>query len=126
MIRRFFSNIKFIGYEKNKAKKELNKICKWEDYGGHHHENYLSIFINNYYNIKKFKINRKLITYSAQIRSNLINKSYAKNLIKEESRIESGIIDYCIDKLGFNRNEWDNIMSSKKKYYFNYCKTFIF
>ena len=93
---------------------------------GHHHENYLSIFINNYYNIKKFKINRKLITYSAQIRSNLINKSDAKNLIKEESRIESGIIDYCIDKLGFNRNEWDNIMSSKKNTTSIIAKLFIF
>tara|TARA_X000000950_G_scaffold287495_1_gene400007 strand:+ start:21315 stop:22433 length:1119 start_codon:yes stop_codon:yes gene_type:complete len=120
----FFPILNFIDYEKSKAKIKLNKICNWEDYGGHHHENYLSIFINNYYNIEKFKINRKLITYSAQIRCGLLDKKNARDIIDNETMVDQKTIDYCIHKLGFNKEEWIEIMRREKRYYYDYRKFF--
>ena len=67
-----------INYSKSNAKKFLKKEFKFIDYGGHHHENSLSVFINKYYNKKYFGFDRDIISLSALIRQKLITKDDCK------------------------------------------------
>ena len=60
------------------VEKILKKEVNWNYYGGHHHESLLTKFVVSSYLPKKFNIDRRLTSYSAMVRSNLISKNDAK------------------------------------------------
>ena len=73
VIRPFY----YIDYQKKEAQKFLEENCNWEYYGGHHHENVFTKFTIAYWLTKKFNIDKRKITYSAQILSGEITRDYA-------------------------------------------------
>ena len=113
MVRPFF----FIKYSKAEAQDFLQKNFGWEYYGGHHHENIFTKFAITYWLPKKFKIDKRIITLSAQILSGEITR---ENAISElEKKFDEDVLDrekvFVLKKLNMSEDEFNEIMYSPNK-----------
>jgi len=94
-----FSGIKevrplyFVAQRKEDIKKFLTKEYGWEDYGGHHLENKYTAFVASYLLPKKFGIDKRVIEYSALIRSGQMTKSEAKLKLKKEPYLAGSVLE---------------------------------
>ena len=113
----------FIDYNKSEAKNFLIENYNWEDYGGHHHENLFTKFIISYWLKKKFNIDKRIITYSAQVFSGNLNRDKAIKLLKsppyENSRMELDL-ETVLNKLDLDKNEFTKIWNQKNKSFKDY------
>lgn len=112
--------LNYVEYDKAKAKKELAEVFGWTDYGGHHYENIYSKFAFGWFQFRKFNIDKRKVTLSGQIRSGLISKQDALKQLEEKPKVEDETLKYCINKLGISDKEFETIMSSDNKYYYDY------
>jgi N-acetyl sugar amidotransferase len=117
----------FLPYEKKVAKKILREKYGWIDYGGHHHENIFTKFVIAYWLPVKFGIDKRIITYSAQVLSGEISREEALQLLSKSSfnleKIEEDI-SYVLKKLDLSRNEFDKAFNGDNKYYYDYPSYF--
>lgn len=106
----------YLDYDKEKTKEFVTKEYGWKDYGGHHHESIFTRFIIGYWLPQKFGIDKRKITFSAQIRSGLRDRTQALEELKElpydRKQMELDR-EYVIKKLGFSEGEFDKIFESK-------------
>ncbi len=113
----------YLEYSKNNAKEFLKEKYKWEDYGGHHYENIYTKFIITYWLYLKFGIDKRIITYSAQVLSGEIDKKWAIDELKKapfsKDTIENDT-EYVTKKLDFTKDEFDLIFKGKNHYFFDY------
>lgn len=115
-----FNNIE---YQKNVAQKFLISEYDWEYYGGHHHENIFTKFAISYWMPRKFGIDKRIITLSAQVLNGEISRDRALEELKKlpyDSEQMERDKQYVIKKLGFSLNEFDQIWNGKNKYYWDY------
>jgi N-acetyl sugar amidotransferase len=113
----------YMQYDKSSAKELLVKEYDWKDYGGHHHESAFTKFAIAYWLPKKFGIDKRKITYSAQVRSGLISRDNALNLLSQPSYnldLMEGDKDYVLKKLGISQNEYDEIWNAPNKSIYDY------
>jgi len=99
----------------------------WEYYGGHHHENIFTKWVIGYWLPEKFKIDKRLITLSAQILSNQISREHAMELLSEPSYSKDRIIEdtnYIIKKLDLSKSEFNKIWNSPNKTFRDYPSYF--
>jgi len=119
MIRPF----NYMPYDKATARALLEKEYGWRDYGGHHHESIFTKFAIAYWLYEKFGIDKRRITYSAQIRSGLIEREKALEWLSQPpynpQQIEEDII-YISKKLGISREEFEMIWDNPNKSIFDY------
>ena len=116
MIRPFY----YLDYQKINAQQFLIKEYDWEYYGGHHHENIFTKFAIAYWMTKKFKIDKRIITYSAQILSGEIKRGDALNILKKppyNSEQMERDKDYVIKKLGLSKKEFTEIWQMTNKFF---------
>ena len=95
----------------------------WQDYGGHHHENIFTKFSIGYWQYEKFKSDKRIITYSAQIISKEIDRNTAKKIIETPPLSESDIADLkklVIKKLDLNEDGFNNIWNGSNKSFRDY------
>lgn len=113
----------FLPYKKSEAKKLLEEEYGWIDYGGHHHENIYTKFAIAWWLPEKFGIDKRIITYSAQILSGEISRDEAITLLQsspfDKRKIEKDIM-YILKKLDVKRDDFDRIFASENKYYYDY------
>jgi N-acetyl sugar amidotransferase len=113
----------YLPYMKKSAKELLKGKYGWIDYGGHHHENIFTKFAISYWLPEKFNIDKRLITYSAQILSNEISRDEALSLISESpfqvDKIDEDIT-YVIKKLGISRTDFDKVFNGPNKYFYDF------
>lgn len=107
--------LEYINYEKKTVDNVLEKELEWEDYGGHHHENIFTYFIQSYYLPKKFNIDKRKTELSAMIRSNQISRSYALEKLTNSYEYDQEVVDNVIKRLGFSAEEFDDIMMSDNR-----------
>lgn len=116
MFGEFLEPLNVMNFNKTKAIQELESQIGWRSYGEKHQESIITRFYQGYILPKKFKIDKRIIHYSALIRSNEITKEAALVAIKktpyDESLINSDK-EYVCKKLGFTIEEFDNIIQSK-------------
>lgn len=113
----------FLPYKKKDAKVLLKEKYGWIDYGGHHHENIFTKFAIQYWLPVKFGIDKRLITLSAQVMSDEITREEALLLINEPTYNSQTIeedINYVLSKIKLSRNEFNNILNSENKYFYDY------
>lgn len=113
----------FLPYKKKDAKVLLKEKYGWIDYGGHHHENIFTKFVIQYWLPVKFGIDKRLITLSAQVMSDEITREEALLLINEPTYNSQTIeedINYVLNKIKLNRDEFNNILKSENKYFYDY------
>ena len=115
--------LNYISYSYDMVEKILKDEVGWNYYGGHHHESLLTKFVVSVYLPKKFNIDRRLTSYSAMVRSNLISKEDAKKILKEKPIIpeeEINLRDYILDKLDIDKNEFNLILKKDNKNFRNF------
>lgn len=108
----------FMDYDKQAAKDLVSKEYGWRDYGGHHHESIFTRFIIGYWLPVKCGVDKRKITFSAQIRSGLRTREQALKELKELPYSQRQINldrDYVIKKLGLPEKEFEEIMKSEGK-----------
>lgn len=110
----------YMDYRKEEAKKFLKKELGWTDYGGHHHESTYTRFVISYLLPTKFKIDKRIIEYSAYVRSGQMTRNEALKKIKEPHLEDPELLRYVIDKLGLTSAEFQNMMSAEPKTFLDY------
>jgi hypothetical protein len=95
----------------------------WEYYGEHHHENVFTTFALAYWLPGKFGIDKRLITYSAQIVSGELTRNEALEKISRSQYTPQELRDlktYILKKLDLAEEEFERIWRSPNKSVFNY------
>lgn len=110
----------YINYSKEDSKKVLKKELDWTYYGGHHFESIYTRFIITNLLVKKFNIDKRIVEYSAYIRSGQMTRERALEAMKENLPEDEDIAEYCRNKLGLTTEEFEGILSSKRKTFLNY------
>lgn len=112
-----------LDYQKKNAQEILKTKYDREYYGGIHHENIFTKFVLSYWLPVKFNIDKRKISLSAQILSNAIERNAAlKELLLlpyDKGEIDNSI-KYVIKKLNFTEEEFNDIMNSENKSFFDY------
>lgn len=122
----FFNKIKevrileYMDYVKKDVDAVLKEKLNWKDYGGHHHENKFTYFIQSYYLPVKFNIDKRKTELSAQIRSGHITKEEAIRVLNTPYLYDQEIVDYVINKLGFTKEDFQKIMEAPNKSHNDY------
>lgn len=114
MIRPF----NYLNYSKAEAKVLLVNEYGWKDYGGHHHESAFTKFAIAYWLPKKFGIDKRKVTYSAQVRSGLLDRDIAMELLNQppyDPNLMEEDKNYVIKKLGITQEEFKNIWNGSNK-----------
>ena len=112
--------LEYIDYSKEMAKELNKKELGWEDPGGHHHESIFTKFFQSYYLNNKFKIDKRKRECSAKIRSNDMTREEGLKEVSTPYPVEDGIVEYTINKLGLNEEEFDKIMKAPNKSFLDY------
>jgi len=112
-----------IEYDKHLARKFLESKYDWKYYGEHHHENLFTKFAISDWLYNKFNIDKRIITYSAQVLSQSLDRNEA---IKKISKKPYDVKDldknreYVFKKLGMSSEEFMNIFKSKNCNIYDY------
>jgi N-acetyl sugar amidotransferase len=112
----FIEPLNLMNFNKTKAIKELEDQIGWRSYGEKHQESIITRFYQGYILPKKFNIDKRVIHYSALIRSNELSKEDALVSIKKSPYDESLLNsdkEYVCKKLGFSIGEFDELMQRK-------------
>jgi len=119
MVRPYY----YLDYEKKSAQDFLKKEYGWEYYGGHHHENIFTRFVISYWLPRKFNIDKRIITLSAQVISGEISRDEAIVAMKAppyDSKLMEKDKEYVIKKLGLDWDEFDKIWNQPNRTFLDY------
>jgi N-acetyl sugar amidotransferase len=120
---RWVSALNYLEFNKADAKKLIQEELNWKDYGGKHHESIYTKFFQTYILPNKFGIDKRKAHLSALICSNQINRAQALKELKEPSSkvIEANSEkEYLIKKFNITIQEFDQIMNTKAKTFYDY------
>lgn len=113
----------YLDYNKKDAQQLLISKYNWEYYGEHHHENLFTKWAISYWMYEKFGMDKRKITYSAQILNQKMNREDAIDIINkipyDPLKIEEDI-NYVIKKLDLSREEFNSIWNSPNKSFKDY------
>ncbi|MBC36023.1 MAG: hypothetical protein CL663_08295 [Bacteroidetes bacterium] len=119
----------YIEYNKQEAQDMLIQLYNWEYYGEHHHENLFTKWVISYWMYEKFKIDKRIITYSAQVLSGKISRDRAIAIISKkpynEETIESET-EFVLKKLSISKDEFNDIWKSDNKSFLDYPSYYSF
>lgn len=110
--------LEFINYNKVAAKKLLIEELGWRDYGGKHYESSFTKFFQAHYLPEKFGFDKRLAHLSSLIVSGQMSRDEALKEIREPLYEPYELVqerEFFIKKLGFNRDEWNNIMEMEPR-----------
>jgi N-acetyl sugar amidotransferase len=113
----------FIDYDKPTARRFLIEKYGWEYYGEHHHENLFTKWAIGYWEYEKFGIDKRIITYSAQILNNKITREEAIGIISKPPYNEQTIkqeTEYVLKKLEISDSEFNSIWVSQNRSFMDY------
>jgi N-acetyl sugar amidotransferase len=119
--------LNYIQYDEKEVMDLITKEFSWRDYGGKHHESKYTAFFQGYILTRKFNIDKRKLHLSALIRSGQTSRENA--LIKVKSDPYSGgeeLLDYCLKKLDFTLEEFNEIMREQPKSFLDYKSYYSF
>ena len=115
--------LNYLNYNKEEAKKVLQKQLGWEDYGGKHLESVYTRFIQNYWLPEKFGFDKRRGHLSSSIVAGLISREEALTELQKELYTKEKLIDekeYVCNKLGITTEYFDRLMKQPNKFYADY------
>ncbi len=110
----------YIDYKKTEVQEFLKKEFGWQDYGGHHMENRLSYFGNNYWWPNKIGFDLRYSEFSALVRDDQLTQKEALEKIKKPKLFDKRILDEILKRLNLTQQEFDDIMKAPNKTYRDY------
>lgn len=117
----------YIDYNKEDAKRFLEKEYDWKYYGGHHLENRMTAFFHSIYLPQKFNTDMRNNTLSALVRNGKKDRLEAWKEYNTPPYIEKDLLEYFKKRLELSDEEYEKIMTRKPKSwteYPTYKKTF--
>lgn len=120
---RLFYPFNYFDYDKQSAQKTLKELYGWAYYGEHHHENIFTKWAIGYWMYQKFNIDKRKITYSAQVLSGMISRDQALDIVSNSPYSPQEALkdtEYVLKKLSFSSQEFDQIWKSPNKTFMDY------
>jgi asparagine synthetase B (glutamine-hydrolysing) len=120
---RLTSPFNFLAYDKHSAQEYLENNYDWKYYGEHHHENLFTKWVISYWMYAKFKIDKRIITYSAQVLNGKMTRSEAQKIVSEKPYKQESIeadTAYVLKKLGLTEVEYQYAWNSPSKSFKDY------
>jgi N-acetyl sugar amidotransferase len=113
----------YLDYDKGAAQKLLQEKYGWTYYGGHHHESVFTRFAIAFWQMRKFGIDKRKVTWSAQIRSKQLSRQQALADLKEfpydPKKMEEDK-DYVCKKLGITVSEFGRLFDAPNHSFLDY------
>lgn len=110
----------YIDYNKEDAKKFLEKEYGWKYYGGHHLENRMSSFAHSVYLPLKFNTDMRNNTLSSVVRNGKMSREDAWMEYNKPPHIEKDLVDYFKKRLNLTDEEYNMVMKRKPKRWMEY------
>lgn len=107
--------LNYFNYLHEETNKILEEEVGWQYYGGHHHESSYTQFFQSYYLPEKFKIDKRLLEFSALIRSGQISREYALDEMKKEYHFSEDLVEYVKKKLELSDEDFREILTAENK-----------
>ena len=105
--------LNYIVYDRDDAKRQLNRGFGWRDYGGKHYESVWTRFFQGYYLPKKFGFDKRRAHYSSMVCSGLMTRDaalaemdkpvYPPDLLSQD-------MQFVIKKFGLTEGEWQDML----------------
>lgn len=116
-----FRILYYLEYNEKEVINRMKEELKWEDYGGKHFESSYTSIYQSFVLMRKFKIDKRKLHYSALIRNNQLKRSKALNNLKKDPFIGGkNQISYTIKKLGLTEYEFQKIMNEEIRSFKDY------
>lgn len=112
---KFIRPLWYIDYSKSDARSLLEKETGWTYYGGHHLENRSTSFLHTYYNPRKFGIDNRNWSLSADVRNGKIQREEALKIYNSEIEVDPALINYVKKRLDLSYKELEDIMNGPKR-----------
>ena len=75
-------------FHRDTMESEMKRLINWQDYGGKHCENIYTEFVGSFLLPEKFKIDKRIVYLSAQVRSGKLTKEEAKEKLAVKSEFD--------------------------------------
>jgi N-acetyl sugar amidotransferase len=119
--------LNYIQYDEKEVMNLITKEFSWRDYGGKHHESKYTAFFQAYILTRKFNIDKRKLHLSALIRSGQISRKDAMiKVLSDPYKGGEELLDYCLKKLDFTWEEFDQIMNEPPKSFMDYKSYYSF
>lgn len=105
----------YLSYDKDIARKELQEKTGWEYYGGHHLENFASMFAHTVWLPQKFNLDYRNLTLAANVRSGKISKNEAKKIYNTPILIDGDLVDYVKKRVGLSDAEYLDVLNGTER-----------
>ena len=116
-----------IPYNEKKVFEILENELGWKNYGDKHHESQYTAFFQSYILPRKFNIDKRKLHYSAKVRNGQLSREEALKVIATDPFTGGHeLFDYCLKKLDFSHDEFENIMNEKPKLFLEYKSYYTF
>ena len=102
----------YINYSKEEAKKLLKEKYGWEDYGGHHLENFATAFNHKVWFYRRFGMDMRWLSLAASVRSGTMSRSEALAIYREPIPEDKELVRYFKEKLSISDDEFEQGMSA--------------
>lgn len=115
--------LNYLHYDKAEAKKLLERELDWRDYGGKHYESIYTRFNNGYLCREKFNIDKRKVEFAALVRAGQMTREEVLKELQEPPIPPEKVredINYIIKKLGFTREEFEEILARPPKSFLDY------
>ena len=110
----------YIDYNKEDARKLLEKEYGWEYYGGHHLENRMTSFYHSVYLPQKFNTDMRNNTLSALVRMEKMSREEALAEYNKPPKVEKEIVNYFKKRLELSDKKYEEIMDRPPKSWKDY------
>ena len=110
----------YIDYNKEDARKFLQKEYDWKYYGGHHLENRSAAFCHSVYFSQKFNTDMRNNTLSALVRNGKMDRKEALTEYRKPPLVEKDLVEYFKKRLDLSDEEYESIMKRKPKSWYEY------
>lgn len=99
---------------------EMLESVGWKDTGQHHMDNEMFALVY-YYARHKFGFDWRIVELSAKVRTGAITREQALQALETVPFFENeNLVNYCLKKQGFSREEFDQILKAPNKYFTDY------
>jgi hypothetical protein len=127
-----FKRIQFINvpqyfdYRHHEIQPILEKELDWKFYGGHHHESIYTEFFQSYFLPTKFHIDKRLVEYSALIRSGQMTREEGLEKVKKPYHYNSEIVALTLEKLGLTKDKFQEILDLEPRSFKDFPSYYLF
>jgi N-acetyl sugar amidotransferase len=110
-----FRPLYYMNYAKEEAKEFLSRECGWQWYGGHHLENQFTAFVSKWFLPRRYGIDKRLLEYSALIRSGQMTREEGLELISQPVECDPNLVEMVEARLGFSDSDLEALLRQPRK-----------